>query len=74
MPSRAAARDDLDAALRIGAEQRLGLRVALERDLALLRREHRVAALDPQLCVVRIEVEELLEVLVGSVVLADGER
>ena len=44
-----AARDDLDAARRIAAEQLLGGGVALERDVALAGGEHRVAALDPQL-------------------------
>ena len=69
-----AARHDLDLARRIAAEQLLGGGVALERDVALAGREHRVAALDPQLRVGRIELEELLEVRVRAIVVTGRQR
>src|SRR5262249_23039871 len=62
----AAAGDDLDPLGRIGAEQLLGRGVALERDVALAGCEHRIAALDPELGIARVELEELLEVAVGT--------
>ena len=70
----APARDDLHALARIAAEQLLRGRVAIERDLLLAGGEHRIAALDPQLGVLRVEVEELLEVDVRAVDVARRER